>query len=311
MTAQSNLGSVVVGCDGSWQSQAAVAVATREAARRGGPLVLLAVARRGGMPKGLSDLRQYADSTLESARAVGIRAAEVAEATDPSVAAHVVVAPTVDAEEVEEVRRSAALLVLGGTGSRGQAAFSLGSTSRDLARRFRVPVLVPRVEGASARPVDDRHPQVHVGWSGRRSETSLLRLAAREARLRGWSLDVLHAVPRSQPGDRLRQDQDAAWQAVHAVPECAEVPCRVEVVYDEPVAALVSRCAPGDLLLVATRGGGTLAGLVRGSVARGVLDVLPCDVIVVPPSWAAGVAEVREIATTIPTTETALDGAAR
>jgi nucleotide-binding universal stress UspA family protein len=49
------------------------------------------------------------------------------------------------------------------------------------------------------------------------------------------------------------------------------------------VTALLARCAPDDLLVVGTRGGGTLAGLVQGSVARGVLDGLLCDVIVVPP----------------------------
>jgi hypothetical protein len=33
---------------------------------------------------------------------------------------------------------------------------------------------------------------------------------------------------------------------------------------------------------VGTRGGGTLAGLVRGSVARDLLDTAACDVLILP-----------------------------
>jgi nucleotide-binding universal stress UspA family protein len=73
------------------------------------------------------------------------------------------------------------------------------------------------------------------------------------------------------------------WDAVRSLAVCDAVPVQVEVVQDHPVTALLDRCGPDDVLVVGTRGGGTLAGLVYGSVARGVLDGLVCDVMVVPP----------------------------
>ena len=59
---------------------------------------------------------------------------------------------------------------------------------------------------------------------------------------------------------------------------------KVVVDVDHPVAALLAHAGPHDLLVVGTEGGGRLAGLISGSVARGVLDGMPCDVLVVPPT---------------------------
>jgi nucleotide-binding universal stress UspA family protein len=71
--------------------------------------------------------------------------------------------------------------------------------------------------------------------------------------------------------------------AVHQAEQTADVSSRVVVSVDEPVRALLAECGSDDLLVVGTRGEGRLAGLVRGSVARGVIDAGLCDVLVVPP----------------------------
>jgi nucleotide-binding universal stress UspA family protein len=285
MTGQGNRDAVTVGADGSWQSQKAVEAATREAARRGAGLVVLAVARAEGTASGLADLRRLEEDALESARACAKRSVDRARATDPEVAVQAVVLASPDASGLRAVIDRTQLLVLGGHGRRGQAAFSIGSTSGDLARRFGTPVLLPRLDGPPA-GAPARHPEVHVGVSGHGDESDLLRLAAVEAGLRGSALRVIRAVPGFPAGQGAahpEQELEQTWRAVHAVPECAEVPCHVEVVQDDPVAALLARCAADDLLVVGTRGGGTLAGLVSGSVARGILDGLVCDVVVVPP----------------------------
>ena len=63
------------------------------------------------------------------------------------------------------------------------------------------------------------------------------------------------------------------------------------MVTQEPaVQALVTRVLPDDLMVVGTRGEGRLAGLIAGSVCRGVLDAMPCDVMVVPPALVAAAA---------------------
>lgn len=283
MAAQKNVDLVVVGADGSWQSQRAVEAATREASRRGAALLVLTVARGEGMAVGLADLRRFEENALESARAISKRAVSLAEVTDPTVPLQAAVLSSVEAPELAAVIERARLLVLGGHGRRGQAAFSVGSTSGDLARRFKTPVLLPRLDPAPEQPGVARPAEVHVGVSGRGDESELLRLAATEAAQRDSVLRVIRAVPTPHPGQRLGHEQDETWRAVRAVPECEAVPCQVEVVQDDPTTALLSRCAPDDVLVVGTRGGGTLAGLVHGSVARGVLDGLLCDVIVVPP----------------------------
>ena len=59
---------------------------------------------------------------------------------------------------------------------------------------------------------------------------------------------------------------------------------RLVVTQEPAVHALVTRALPDDLLVVGTRGEGRLAGLIAGSVCRGVLDAMPCDVMVVPPA---------------------------
>lgn len=51
----------------------------------------------------------------------------------------------------------------------------------------------------------------------------------------------------------------------------------------DPVSALLGAASPGDLLVVGTRGGGTLAGLVPGSVARSLLVAGRHDVMIVRP----------------------------
>jgi nucleotide-binding universal stress UspA family protein len=283
MAAQQNVDLVVVGADGSWQSQRAVESAAREAARRRGTLLVLTVARGDGTAVGLAELRRLEESAVQAARAVSKRAVEAARATDSTVPVEAVVVASLDAPELAAILQRADLLVLGGHGRLGQAAFSLGSISGELARRLRAPVLLPRIDPPPETPTIHRSAEVHVGLSGRGAEGDLVRLAAREAAQRGASLRVIRAVPRSQPGEGLQREVQEIWETVRGVAVSASVPCQVEVVQDDPVTALLARCAPDDLLVVGTRGGGTLAGLVQGSVARGVLDGLLCDVIVVPP----------------------------
>ena len=59
------------------------------------------------------------------------------------------------------------------------------------------------------------------------------------------------------------------------------LPHRTVVTVADPTAAVLDRVEPDDLLVVATRGEGRLAGLVSGSVTRALLDAGPCDVLVV------------------------------
>ncbi|MEO7069605.1 MAG: universal stress protein [Nostocoides sp.] len=277
-----SLGLVVAGADGSWQSLRAVEAATREAARRGLTLMLLTVAGASRTTYGRESLGRLEDTTPASARAASARAVMAARATDPDVSVEVAVVTSPWEPELDRIIERTHLLVLGDHGRGGQVAFSIGSTSGDLARCFRRPILLPGVDTRPRELSSARHPEVFVGLSGQGDETDLLRVAATEALVRGSSLGVIRAVPAAHPGERVLLALVRAWQVVRSVPETAAVACHVDVAQDDPVTALLARCEPDDLLVVGTRGGGTLAGLVTGSVARGVLNGLPCDVVVVP-----------------------------
>jgi nucleotide-binding universal stress UspA family protein len=126
---------------------------------------------------------------------------------------------------------------------------------------------------------------VVVGVDGRGGEEELLSVAADEARSRGAGLVIVRAVRPGGTEDRLARPQvwDETWMAVHQAEQTADVSSRVVVAVDEPVRALLVECGSDDLLVVGTRGEGRLAGLVGGSVARGVIDAGLCDVVVVPP----------------------------
>ncbi|WP_188450326.1 universal stress protein [Knoellia flava] len=293
---QQQLDVVVVGADGSWQSQRAVEAAAHEARLRGWPLVVLTLARIRATGSTLSAQTEAEHRALSYAVAIGARARELAERSGPGVTIETVVATSIDAPEVERLVDRAGLLVLGGHGSAGETAFSLGSTSGELARRFRVPILLPHgegVAGAGVGPptsVEGRHaepgprePEVLVGLGrGGGDSDALLLEAVAEAGLRGTPLRVVRAVPTSCSADDLCAEVHRVWDALRPLLASTTVPCRVEVVRGDPVVALRDRCRRGDLVVVGTRGGGTLAGLIDGSVARRLLDGLGCDTLVVP-----------------------------
>jgi nucleotide-binding universal stress UspA family protein len=278
---------VVAGCDGSWYSLQAVSVAVREAAVRRAGVVLLAVARPT-TASGLTELREAETAGTARAMATVKRAAAQAGAADPAVPLETLVVTSAEDPAVSALADRAVLLVLGSHGGGGQSAFSLASTSDGLIHRLRVPVLVPGAE--RLRPVtgsEQARVRVKVGFRPQTDRSDLLGLAAREAFLRENGLEVV-AASRGMGRDAVDQTQHDVWQAIRAVPECGAVAVHVVVVEAPALTALLLGSRPGDLVVVGTRGGGTLAGLVPDSLARGVLDAAPCDVLVLPPGASAG-----------------------
>ncbi len=278
---------VIVGCDGSWESLEAVDVAADEALQRGLPLVVLTI--EDGPGRDVRHLGDWSRATAEGAdeaEATSRRALERIAGRVPSVTA--VRAPTVDAPRVEELASRAELLVVGRHGSRGLGAFASGSTSEQLTRRLRCPVLVagPRRRQSSGERAGASHPVVVVGVDDGPSAGAVLSVGVREARTRGWDLTVVYAAPRTDTELSVLAtrvwDRHADLLVTQRSPDDSLAKVVVDV--DHPVAALLAHAGPQDLLVVGTEGGGRLAGLISGSVARGVLDGMPCDVLVVPPT---------------------------
>ena len=283
MTDQVPSGAVVVGCDGSWQSLRSVATGTREAAARGAALVLLSLARPRPADR-LAELREAEAAALAEATATVKHAADVARASRPGVRVESLVVSSWQDHRLEELAHTATLLVLGSHGRGGQAAFSIGSVSGDLVRLLRVPVLVAGEPGPPHLGDRERaRARVKVGYRPGTDHPELLRVAACEAALRETGLEVVAATGSAAHGEVARL-QHAVWRDIDALPDCAGIPLHVLVIDAPVVTALLLGTRPGDLVVVGTRGGGTLAGLVEGSTARVVLDASPSDVMVVPPS---------------------------
>lgn len=272
---------VVVACDSSWQSHAAVPLATREASRRGVRLVVLVV--QDGWTRRierLGGIAQIEEEARQNAQVVAERAQWLARHTDSLVSTQIILARDVEDPGLRVLGAHADLLVIGSQGAGGQVAFSLGSTSAELARLFACPLLVV---GTSRPTTPDlgRAEAVVVGLGAEGPAEDLLSIAAHEASLRGTGVIVVHAAR-----GEVEADVQPVWDAVATVfddPRWHDIPHRVVISHEEPAAALCEHTEAGDLLVVGTRGGGRLAGLVNGSVCRNVLDTMPCDVLVVPP----------------------------
>lgn len=278
---------VVAGCDSSWESQHAVIAATREASRRGVALVLLAVAEhRPYWPDNLAWVARAEAESTHQAKAATERAMERALETDRSVAVQTAVVQEADSIELDRLARRTGLLVLGRRGDGGQVTFSLGSTSAELGRRFKCPMLVVHDQG---RPSQRRRfgpgSAVVVGMDSDGAPDAVLAVAVAEAAIRGLPLVVVHALPRGKDADRAAIGE--CWrrcrEAVRVARLPVGVPNRLVITQDDPASALLHRVGPTDLLVVGTHGRGRLAGLVVGSVSRAVLDKLTCDVLVVQP----------------------------
>lgn len=278
-----SMGPVVVGCDGSWPGAQAVITATGVARRRGVPLTLLVV----------EQVSQTADGATTRSAGAAERAAAVAEsarmrarATDRNVITEVLVVPNVADRRVEELAGRASLLVLGAYGGGGQVAMSLGSTSDALARLFHCPILLPHARAGESLRAGTRPPTVVAAVSRDGSAADVVAAAAREAAERHSPLLVLHAVSLAE-GAAVATEHDWLAGVVASVGVPSWLPHRSVVTVGDPVAAVIDRVQPDDLLVLATRGEGRLAGIVRGSVSRALLDAGECDVLVVAHHGAA------------------------
>ncbi len=119
---------------------------------------------------------------------------------------------------------------------------------------------------------------VVVGIDGSEAAAAALRLALREAKLRGTSLRAVY-VWHGDEGEarRLLADAiDAAGDEAAGV-DVEQVLCR----NDSPAAALAAEAESADLLVLGTRGRGGLHELLDGSVSFDCRRHAACPVMVV------------------------------
>jgi nucleotide-binding universal stress UspA family protein len=276
----------IVGVDGSDNSADALRWAHREAQVRGADVTALLAwnfldqyhvdSETTFDPQyGQDDARRALEAAVQEA--LGERAAGV----QLEVVCDLPASALLDASE------DADLLVVGARGLGKFRGLVLGSVSQRCLEHATCPVMVVHgapVEGAAK----DR---VVVGVDGSEHSATALEWAVEEARLRGASLEVVHAwdVPYAAEFTLVGDAYDAAQRGAEELVDQMLVAAGLEpddvvrtVVQASPVLALTDAAVGADLVVVGSRGRGGFAGLLLGSVSHQVSRHAEAPVVVVP-----------------------------
>lgn len=263
-----------VGVDGSEGSLRALSWAIGEARLTdGAEVTAVTVLPEPGVATGL--LRQVADAATEVETMIRQAAGDfpVTHLVRYGLTAAMLVAESAGAD----------LLVVGTRGHGGVPALRMGSVSRSCLHRARGPVVVV--------PPDDRAGHrgdaVVVGVEDSEPSRAALFLAAREARLRGVALTVVHAVHWDPLGvelvtpdeEELRRWGRSLLDRVLAG-AALDVPVRPAVIAGYPGDVLVRQAARAELLVVGPQGRHGFPGLALGSVSDYCARYAPCPVLV-------------------------------
>lgn len=284
-------GTVVVGVDGSEGAERALRWAATEASLTHRPVTLV----HAWTLQGASWLDQAGIDHRTVAAAIreeGLRLLEAARTLlvgeHPDLAVHRLLVEADPRDALEELSRSATMLVVGSRGRGPVRSLLLGSVSVSVSRQSQCPVVVVR-PGA-----EDAHGGILVGVDGTAASLPALELAFREASLRGLRLTVVHCF----------WDAQAATLPPHQVPAGSAAYADLEAMVAESMGglrekypdvqveralwrglvdeALVAASRGRDLTVVGLRQTGRLRSLMRVPVAPTVVERADGAVAVVP-----------------------------
>ena len=273
----------LIGVDGSEQSRVALAWGLARATERGASVELIHVADDSFLSESVAFLSEAQEASEQMLRAETEYAKSLGftgRISGTAVVGHPIA-------EVEEASKRVDLLVLGAhQGSRFSGSF-FGTRAVKVAAVAHCPVVVvPRTE---VRP----NAGVVVGVDGSEASRKAIAYAAEEASFRGVPLVAVYAwMPPLTPGleylwsEELVESQRSAAEEAIAIGTAGlaqrypDLEIRREIVQSPPVAALVQAAEGAELLVVGSRGRGGISRLLLGSVSHGVLQALPCPVVV-------------------------------
>lgn len=290
---------VAVGVDGSATAERALGWAASEAARRGWPLHVvhaLAMPLVMSVYAGPTRFPPSEEITEQGQRVLSRAEAHVRE-LEPDLVVETVLALEEPAKALLRRTGSADLLVAGSRGLGAARSALESSVSVRLAARAECPVVVVPESEASVVTAPRR---IVVGVDGSDYSRSALDFALREAaRTEGGSVVVVHGwrVPLpfdsgelaqsgwSPPNDLLDQRSQEMVSDMLALvqdEETRHVGVSVVRLDTDPADALVDTGATADMIVVGSRGRGSVRGLLLGSVSQGVLHRATVPVTVLP-----------------------------
>ena len=182
------------------------------------------------------------------------------------------------------------LLVVGARGMGGFAGLLLGSVSHKCLHRARGPIAIVRERPG---PPAGR---VLVAYDGSEPSREALRWAVAEGRARAATVEVLHAwqppyitgfplsADLADPASIERSARQLLADAVADLDTSGLVAPVVQTVRFGGASETILRAATdADLVVLGSRGLGSLSSAVRGSVTVQVTQHAPCPVVVLPP----------------------------
>ncbi|NEE00663.1 universal stress protein [Phytoactinopolyspora halotolerans] len=292
------MGQIVVGIDGSQDSENALRWAVNEARRYGDTLVILHAVHTPVVAVPFSSTVMLPPTAELEAYGNDLLKAAVTQIEDvlprPDIRTELVVQPPVLA--LLAAAEKSRMIVVGHRGLGSLGAAFLGSVSMRLAARSACPTVVVRAD----HDVDGSGP-VLVGVDGSEHSDAAVRFALSEAQRRSTAVRLLHAyrarpgsspmedvdTPADMPAGRRAPDREAAEHHVDAIlrrhldaiPEGLRVTADVTPL--DPAEALIADSSGAALTVVGSRGRGALRGLLLGSVSQRVLHAAHSPTVVV------------------------------